>query len=106
MAAPLTSERRVARREAWSRVEPLTDAERAACRSVLPGHRRRRDATDMRTIVTAVRHRWATGCSWRMLPADLPPWPTVCTFARNWTFDGTYRRLRTILFDGQPVKAA
>ena len=31
------------------------------------------------------RHLWLrTGCQWRNLPKDLPPWPTVYDYFRQW----------------------
>ncbi len=29
-----------------------------------------------------------TGCQWRMLPTNLPPWPTVYGYFRRWTKQG------------------
>ena len=33
-----------------------------------------------------------TGCSWRMLPHDLPPWRIVFHYFRIWRRDGTWQR--------------
>jgi len=30
-----------------------------------------------------------TGCQWRMLPGNVPPWPTVYWYFRKWTDDAT-----------------
>lgn len=30
-----------------------------------------------REILNAFCYRWGSGCTWRMLPGDLPPWPVV-----------------------------
>jgi putative transposase len=47
-------------------------------------------------VVNAVNYRWTTGCAWRMLPHDFPPWETVYTYFRDWRRNGTLPELRTI----------
>ena len=34
----------------------------------------------------------SAGCSWRMLPHDLPPWRIVFHYFRTWRRDGTWQR--------------
>jgi transposase len=34
-----------------------------------------------------------TGCAWRYLPADFPPWQTVYGYFAAWRDDGTLARL-------------
>lgn len=36
-----------------------------------------------------------SGCAWRLLPHDLPPWKTVYHYFRLWRLDGTWERLHT-----------
>ncbi|WP_375315780.1 transposase [Wolbachia endosymbiont (group A) of Colletes cunicularius] len=31
----------------------------------------------IRTIINAIRYMMRTGCQWRQLPKDFPPWKTV-----------------------------
>ena len=38
-----------------------------------------------------------TGCSWRMLPHDLPPWRTAFHYFRTWRRDGTWQRAHDTL---------
>jgi transposase len=33
-----------------------------------------------RRIIEAILYLDRTGCAWRYLPADFPPWQTVCTW--------------------------
>jgi putative transposase len=33
--------------------------------------------TDVRLVVNGILYLLRTGCAWRMLPHDFPPWPTV-----------------------------
>jgi putative transposase len=38
-----------------------------------------------------------SGCPWRLLPYDFPPWETVYWWFRRWRTDGTWERLNTAL---------
>jgi hypothetical protein len=38
-----------------------------------------------------------SGCSWRMLPHDLPPWKTVYHYFRKWRKDGTFQQINDSL---------
>jgi transposase len=40
-----------------------------------------------------------SGCPWRMLPRDFPPWKTVYDWFRRWRIDGTFERLNAELRD-------
>jgi putative transposase len=44
----------------------------------------------MRDILDAISYITRTGCAWRMLPHDFPPWQTVYEFFRRWRNDGTW----------------
>ena len=50
-----------------------------------------------REIVNAIRYVLRTGCSWRMLPHDLPPWRIVFHYFRTWRRDGTWQRVHGVL---------
>ena len=38
-----------------------------------------------------------SGCPWRLLPRDFPPWKTVYHWFRKWRIDGAWERLNTAL---------
>jgi transposase len=38
-----------------------------------------------------------SGCPWRLLPRDFPPWKTVYDWFSRWRIDGTWERLNTTL---------
>ncbi len=38
-----------------------------------------------------------SGCPWRLLPRDFPPWETVYWWFRRWRMDGTLERLNAAL---------
>lgn len=40
-----------------------------------------------------------TGCSWRMMPHDLPSWRTTFHYFRTWRQDGTWERIHEALRD-------
>jgi transposase len=46
-----------------------------------------------REIVNALLYVSRTGCQWRALPHDLPPWTIVYWYFRRWKEDGTLDRL-------------
>jgi putative transposase len=46
-----------------------------------------------RDIVDAIFYRERTGCQWRNLPHDFPPWQTVFQYYWRWGKDGTLERL-------------
>ena len=39
--------------------------------------------TDLRAVVNALLYILSTGCQWRMLPKDFPPWQTVYWWFRR-----------------------
>ncbi len=77
----------------------LTDQEWAILSPLIPpakpGGRPR--TVDMRAVLNALLYVDRTGCQWRALPHDFPPWSTVWTCFRTWRNDGTWKRLHTAL---------
>ncbi len=103
----------------------LTDQEWAIIAPLLPTHQRgRRRKYSLRDILNAIFYLDRTGCSWRMLPRDLPPWESVYYYLARWRDNGLletinaalHRQLRTQLghdpepniaiLDSQTVKVA
>jgi len=77
----------------------LTDAEWHWIEGFIPpgqGGGRRRD-TDLRAVVNGILYLLRSGCSWRMLPKDYPPWQTVYEYFSQWRKDGTLTRLHDAL---------
>lgn len=76
----------------------LSDAEWALVRVHLPelamGRRRR---WPPRLVVDAVFYVARTGCQWRQLPHDFPPWQTVYYHCRRWDGRGLLHRLHEAL---------
>jgi putative transposase len=51
----------------------------------------------LRAILNAVFYVLKSGCPWRLLPRDFPPWKTVYDWFRRWRIDGTWERLNAEL---------
>lgn len=62
-----------------------------------PGGRPR--STDVRAVVNAIFYVLRSGCAWRMLPRDFPPYSTVYMYFRQWKNDGTWKRVHDTLRD-------
>jgi putative transposase len=76
----------------------LTDEQWALVEPFLPRRKRMgRPPADLREVVNAIRYRVRTGCQWRLLPKDFPPWSTAHTWYRRWRRDGTWERLHEAL---------
>ncbi len=46
-----------------------------------------------REILNAIFYVLRSGCPWRLLPHDFPPWKTVFHYFRAWRIDGTWERM-------------
>src|SRR5215204_93932 len=68
----------------WGLLEPYLPA---------PKWRGRPRLHSPREILNAVFYVLKTGCQWRMLPREFPPWKTVFHYFRAWRLDGTWVRL-------------
>lgn len=53
--------------------------------------------TDMRKTLNAIFYVPRTGCPWRYLPREYPPWQTVYGYFRQWRLNGTLKRIRDYL---------
>jgi putative transposase len=62
-----------------------------------PNKRGRPRIHSPRTILDAVFYVLKSGCPWRLLPREFPPWETVYSWFRKWTMNGTFERLNAAL---------
>lgn len=74
--------------EQWKILEPLVPAPQPA---PLPAKHARRE------ILNAIFYINRSGCQWRMLPHDFPPWQLVYSYFRRWKKDGTWQRIHDAL---------
>ena len=77
----------------------LTDAEWRCLEPYVPppNKRGRPRAHAAREILDSVFYVLKSGCPWRLLPREFPPWETVYCWFRRWRLDGTWERLNTVL---------
>jgi putative transposase len=72
----------------WKLIEPLVPPAKT-------GGRPR--STDLRQVIDGILYLVRTGCSWRMLPHDFPPWPTVHDYYWKYRRDGTWDQIHDVL---------
>ena len=73
----------------WAYVAPLIPPPK-------PGGGKRR--TDMRAVMNGVMYILSTGCQWRYLPKDFPPYSTVHRYFIWWQCDGVLDRIHYALY--------
>ena len=59
----------------------------------------------LREIVDAVFYIVKSGCAWRLLPHDFPPWQSVYHYFRAWRIDATWERMHAALRERVRVRA-
>jgi transposase len=77
----------------------LSDHEWALIQHLVPEAKPggRPEAYPKREILNAIFYLLRSGCSWRMLPHDLPPWRIVYHYFRTWRQDGTWQVMHDLL---------
>lgn len=59
---------------------------------------------DRRVVVNAIFYITRSGCQWRMLPQDYPPWQTVYDYFKQWCIDGTWEKILDLLNEKDRLK--
>ena len=77
----------------------LTDAEWKLIEPLMPpaspiGRPRK---TDLRAVVNAILYLASTGCQWRQLPKDFPPYSTVQGYFYDWSRNGLFVSINHML---------
>jgi len=62
-----------------------------------PGGRPR--SADVREVLNGILYLVRTGCSWRQLPHDFPPWGTVHYYYRCFRLSGVWQQIHDALRD-------
>jgi len=77
----------------------LSDAEWSCLEYYLPAPKAdgRPRLHSLREILDAIFYVLKSGCAWRLLPHDFPPWKTVYHYFRFWRLDGTWERMHAAL---------
>ncbi len=82
--------------EQWQKIEPLVPPAQ-------PGGRPRE--VEMREVFNGIFYLLRSGCSWRMLPKDLPPWGTVHYYYRCFRLAGLWAKMNDALREQVRVQA-
>ena len=80
----------------WSKIRPYLPAEAQTGRP---------REHSWRMILNGIFYVLQSGCAWRMLPRDLPPWKTVYHYFRLWRTNGTWERLNHLLRERVRLKS-
>jgi putative transposase len=77
----------------------LSDGEWAMLEPFLPDPKRhgRPRFHSPREILNAVFYVLKSGCQWRLLPREFPPWKSVFHYFRKWRIDGRWKRINRVL---------
>ena len=80
----------------WSRIEHFFKR---------PDPRGSKGIHKKRSIVNGILYLTKSGCQWRMLPKDYPPWETVYDHFRNWCRRGIWEKVLDELNKEVRIKA-
>src|SRR5438067_230768 len=76
----------------------LTDQQFVLLEPLLPKRKRTgRPPANLRDVLDGIFYLVRSGCQWRLLPHDFPPWSTVPTWYRRFRTDGTWERINETL---------
>jgi transposase len=87
------------RREGLRYASDMTDAEWSLIEPLMPKVNRigRPREADLRAVVNAILYMASTGCQWRQLPKEFPPYSTVQEYFYRWSHDRTWARINHAL---------
>jgi transposase len=87
------------RRSGLRYASDMTDAEWVLIARRLPPRRRlgRPREVDLRQVLQAILYILATGCQWRALPKEFPPYSTVQRYFYAWRDTGRWQKIVTAL---------
>jgi transposase len=82
-------------REELRYASDVTDQEWGLIAGELPPDKKlgRPRTTQLRAVVNALLYMLTTGCQWRQLPKEFPPYSTVQRFFYRWRDDGLWRKI-------------
>jgi len=80
----------------WIILEPLIPPAK-------PGGRNR--TVEMREVVNGIFYVLRSGCAWRMLPHEFPPWQTVYGDFNPWRTDGIWEQMNDALREAVRLEA-
>lgn len=79
----------------------LTDEQWAILAPMIPAPRKnvRPRQADMREVLNAILYLLRTGCPWRHMPHDLPPYRTVYYYFAKWRKCGVWKKIHDKLHE-------
>jgi putative transposase len=80
----------------WKQIEPLLPAQKLFGRP---------PRSDKRDLLDALFYVVRTGCAWRLLPHDLPPWRIVYYYFMVWRKAGLWQKIHDTLRDRVRLKS-
>jgi putative transposase len=80
----------------WRCIEPYI---------TFPNRRGRPRIYGLRRVLDAVFYILRSGCAWRLLPCEFPPWRSVYYWFRKWRIEGTFERLNAALRERLRVRS-
>ena len=85
----------------------LTQAEWKLIEPLIPGPKLfgRPPCYSKRSILDAIFYMVRSGCAWRLLPHDLPPWRIVYYYFMVWRRAGLWQRIHDTLRDQVRLKS-
>jgi transposase len=95
------------RREGLRYASDTTDAEWALIEPLLPppSSLGRPRETDLRSVIDALLYMASTGCQWRQLPKEFPPYSTVQGYFYAWSRTGVFESINHVLVMAAREKA-
>ncbi len=99
--------RLLSRKRTSSYESDLTDAQWALIESLLPpaSGRGRAPAHELREVLNAILYLEKTGCQWRFLPKDFPPYTTVNWWFNKWKREGVWQSVHDGLVKKSRIKS-
>jgi transposase len=87
------------RRDGLRYASDVSDEEWRLIASLLPAPKKlgRPRTTELRAVVNALLYILTTGCQWRQLPKEFPPFSTVQRFFYRWRDDGLWQTINHAL---------
>ena len=85
--------------EQWAIIEPFL------VHKPPPGKSGRPRLHALRDIINGIFYVLRTGCTWDMMPHDLPPWCTCNHYFSRWRTDGTWQKLHDALREKLRVRS-
>jgi putative transposase len=75
----------------------LTESQYRTILAIIGDTRKRNHS--LKEVFDAIFYLLKTGCQWRMLPKEYPPWQLVYYYFSKWKNDGTFEEINDVLRD-------